>query len=234
MSGINKHSLPGWILGMALGVAFSGVVYAGTVTNPDFASGNTLNAAHMNNIKSAVNDNDTRINNLQTSSGACTKNAGDDTGGMVRVGPICVDKFLARATIGTCTGDGTTNCASVIALSTATGSAAADFSWAQAVRACANAGKRLLTPGEYMAAFISGSLSETVTDTLEFVDAMLTLSSTITANDPSSPGTASPAQGGYMGPRTAASGKVQMVTNVDYDLVNPDGGSNFLFFRCAR
>lgn len=233
----------GWVLGVLLGITCGGaIVYAGAISDT-YTTGDPLTAAKMTAVKTAVNDNDARITSngaritsLETGTGACTINAGDDVAGMVRVGPICVDKFRARATIGLCTGDGATDCAGVIAVSTATGLPAENFSWAQAVRACTNAGKRLLTPGEYMAAFFSGSLLETASDTYDFVDALLTIRSTAVGTDPSGPGVTVAAQGSYMGPAsgTAPAGLVQMISNVAYNLVNPDGGGTFLFFRCGR
>jgi hypothetical protein len=241
MSSIKKRFSVGWMGGIALGLLCGmTTVLAGSV-GVTFNTGDTLTATHMNDIATAVNDNNSRlgtaetdISNLKSSSGACAVGAGDEPGGMVRVGPLCVDKYLARADFTGCSADGTTSCGSAVAVSTSQNSPAVDMSWAQAARACANAGKRLLTPGEWMAAFISGAILETGTDSLEFVDSMLTLNSTNPATDGSSPGASSPAQGGYMGPRTAAGGKVQMVTNVDYDQVDADGSPNFLFFRCAR
>ena len=220
-----KHFSPGWILGISLGLASSGAVYAAGPITDTFTSGGTLTATQMNNIKNAVND---LQGNVPSTS--CRTNAGAVDANAVRVGSLCVDKNLARADFTGCSADGITTCGSAIALNTGVGTATTNMSWAQAVRACANAGKRLLTPGEYMAAFISGSLLETATDSLEFVDSMLTLRSTTAATDPSSGGAASPAQGGYMGPRTASGGKVQMVTNVDYDAT----GFSFIVFRCVR
>lgn len=233
MSGINKHSFLSQVLGMILGVTFSGVVYAGQVTNPTFAGNETLTAAHMNNIKTAVNANDTL-------SGACTVGAGDATDGMARVGPVCVDKYAARASFAGCALNGAgAGCATAIATSDpADGAIASGMSPAQAARACANAGKRLLTPGEWLAAFVSGALSDVVTapadatqDRMEFVDALLTIRSTNTVTDPSGPGAAIAAQGSYMGPRFDASNKVQMLSNIAYD---ETGGVTFIRFRCAR
>jgi hypothetical protein len=209
--------------GVAMALVLSSAAMGAVTT---FTSGTTISSSDMNTNFANINGNLT--------DGTCTKNAADDVGGMVRVGPICVDKYRARATIGACTGDGTTDCAGVVAVSTATGSPAADFSWAQAVRACANAGKRLLTPGEFMAAYISGALLETSDDTYDFVDAMLTIRSTNTATDPSGPGATIAAQGSYMGPVSGAGSLIQMISNVAYNLVNPDGGATFLHFRCAR
>lgn len=284
MSRNHKRSSLGWALVISLGIASSaGVVHAGSISDT-YTTGDTLTATKMNNIKTAVDDNDTRVsgviantqagalktavdanttatgnnataitnltnstttelNNLKGNyaNGSCRTNAGAVDANMVRVGPVCVDKNLARADFTGCSADGTTGCGAAIALNTGGGSPTTNMSWAQAVRACTNAGKRLLTPGEYMAAYISGSLLETLDDRLEFVDAMLSLSSTTPgvdpagdglawSGDPSGPGPSVPAQGGYMGPRTAATSKIQMITNVDYDAT----GFAFIVFRCAR
>jgi hypothetical protein len=108
----------------------------------------------------------TSVTNLQTGAGTCvTNNASDE---MVRVGPICVDKYPASlwdgntagaaavtAIPGGCATDGT-GCSGIYAQSRATsGTALKDgttITWAHAARACANAGKRLLAPGEWMMA----------------------------------------------------------------------------------
>ncbi len=83
MSGINKHSLLRWVFGMVLGVATSGIAFAGNVTGT-FTTGDTLTAAKMTEIQNAVNDNDTRVDGMQTGVPVCLT-------GMTRVGPICVD-----------------------------------------------------------------------------------------------------------------------------------------------
>lgn len=116
----------------------------------------------------------TDITNLKgnLTGGPCVPNAGDDANSMVRVGSICVDKYLARATLGTCATDGTTNCASVIAVSTAGSSAQTGASWAQAARACANAGKRLLTPSEWVTGRSLGTLNGIADGSSEWVDAV--------------------------------------------------------------
>src|SRR4030067_706375 len=86
-----------WALGISLGlVGSAGVVLAGVITDT-YTTGDTLTAAKMDAIKAAVNDNDTRINNLVgNSSGvgaACVGNNTSDE--MVRIGPLCVDKHRA-------------------------------------------------------------------------------------------------------------------------------------------
>jgi len=63
MSSSNKHSSFGWALGISLAVVCSGAVYAGSIGDT-YTAGDTLTAAKMTNVKSAVNDNDTRINAL--------------------------------------------------------------------------------------------------------------------------------------------------------------------------
>ena len=64
MSSSNKRSSFGWAFGISLGIACSaGVVQAGSIGDT-YTAGDTLTAAKMTNVKSAVNDNDTRINAL--------------------------------------------------------------------------------------------------------------------------------------------------------------------------
>ncbi len=258
MSSSKKHFSLGWVLGIALvGLASNGtVVYAGQVTNPDFIPGDTLNAAHMNDIKGAVNDNDTRvttntgnittntgnittntgnittnttaITNLQTGAGTCVGNSGDDTGGVVRVGSNCVDKFRARATLGNCAGDGRTgsDCPNVVATSTATGPALTNVSYAQAARACANAGKRLLTPGEWVMVW-------TMVSTVGITDINTDLDGEWVSSAGSGGGGASKAQGAYIGPDLGGaigSGLLGYRENADYD----DTTNSFIYFRCGR
>jgi hypothetical protein len=95
----------------ASAVVFSGALIAGPLTTPNkFASGNTVSSSQMNQnftaVKSAVDDNDTRISTnasnittlqtnvakLQTGSNCQGQDANDV---MVQVGPLCVDKYEA-------------------------------------------------------------------------------------------------------------------------------------------
>jgi hypothetical protein len=285
MSSNHKRSSLGWALGISLGIACStGVVHAGSIGD-SYATGDTLTAGKMDNIKNAVNDNDTRIsgviantlnsalktavdantaaatanataittingtnttqttdiNNLKgnLTGGTCVTNNGSDE--MVRVGSICVDKNpaslwsdnTAGATAvtvmpGGCatSGDG---CSGIFAQSRATpGTALKDattITWAIAARACANAGKRLLTPGEW---FMARSFGNTVlsgdgmfTDTYsEWVDSVQMVSTTWGV--------------GRIGPNigTAASGVVGFLAEDRYfDLPTAPAKVGF---RCAR
>ena len=55
MSNNKKLISTGWILGISLGLACStGVVYAGSIADT-YTTGDTLTAAKMTNIKTAVN-----------------------------------------------------------------------------------------------------------------------------------------------------------------------------------
>jgi hypothetical protein len=70
---------------VSLGLAFAApAAYAGD-PGAAFADGQTLNATRMNQLNSAVADNNTRITTLETAAGA-----GCGTG-MTAVGPSCVD-----------------------------------------------------------------------------------------------------------------------------------------------
>jgi len=158
-------------VGLSLGLA-GAAVYAGSIADT-YTTGDPLTATLMNNIKTAVGDNDTRITNLQGNAGAsvaCVGNAGDAADGMSRVGSLCVDKYQARVDFTGCASNGIAGCTAA-AVSTAAGSAATGMSWAQAARACANAGKRLLTSGEWMMAKSTG-VTTLASDKAEFVDGM--------------------------------------------------------------
>jgi len=148
MSSNKKRFSLGLAVGLSLGLA-GGAAYAGNIDDT-YTTGGTLTATMMDNIKNAVNDNN-------TGKGVCVGNPAVTGDTMVRVGSTCVDKYQARADFTGCSVDGNTGCAAVTAQSTSTGTAASDMSWAQAARACANAGKRLLSPGEWFVARSFGS-----------------------------------------------------------------------------
>lgn len=227
-------------------------------TLTEFTAGGTIKASEMNAnfaaVKSAVNDNQTQIDAIELdnqslhtdvaalkSGVVCVGNNPSDL--MVQVGSVCVDKFKASlwdtntatastltAIPGTCTADGT-GCSGVVAQSRETPGSAltGNVSYAQAIQACGNAGKRLLNPGEWLLAFGSGLLADiTKIDFLEFVDHITRVP------DPAGSGTppaSTPIQGTYIGPRSPANGKIQMFSNVAYDNVRTEP---FLGFRCAR
>lgn len=204
---------------------------------------NTANATNTNNIA-----------NLQgnLTGGTCVTNNPSDV--MVRVGTICVDKFKAslwdsaaagatqQASVpGTCNADGTDNggACNIVAQSRDTASVTPidgnAITWAQAQRACTNAGKRLLTPGEWMAAFSSGKASaaaggdlDTV-DKQEYVDAIALAGHTGTSTDDS---TAGKLQVGYMGVTTADAGVNANSNDFKYDATATV--ANIFGFRCAR
>jgi hypothetical protein len=230
MSGINKYSFPSWIL-VTLGLAIGGSAQAGQVTD-SFTAGNPLTAAQMTGIKNAVNDNNTRLGTAETNitnlqggvpSTTCAGNPAVTGDTMVRVGPLCVDQFRARVTSKAgCDTGGITGCGSIRAESTSGGTADSTLTWAQAVRACANAGKRLLTPGEWMAAVVRAAFSDNTIDTYEWADATYTSSSAdidIT----------SLMQVGYIGNNTANPAGISLTINA-----NIDSTGLGVFFRCAR
>lgn len=143
------------------------------------------------------------VNDLQGNvpSTSCRTNAGAVDAGATRVGPLCVDNVR--------TGGSPT--------------------WTTAVNTCRAAGKRLLKPSEYIAAFNQGVITTTGNNQYEWVDAV------------SSDGQANAAAGslagrmrvGYMGPGLAADvgvdGDIFFATNVAYD-----AGFSIVFYRCAR
>lgn len=202
MSSNKKLFSPGLILGISLGLASSGAVYATGPITDTFGTGDTLTATHMNNIKNAVND---LQGNVPSTS--CRTNAGAVDAGATRVGPLCVDNVR-------------------------TGGAA---SWSAAVTACRIAGKRLLTPGEYIAAFnvAGGTLGMTTNGTFEWVDSV---SSDGVADAIPAGGLAGRLAVGYMGPSDGVTfdpavpaGEIFYANNASYDV-----GDAIIFYRCAR
>jgi hypothetical protein len=107
-------------------------------------------------------------------------------------------------------------------------------SWIAAVNACRVLGKRLLTPGEYIAALGSGLFADMVSATpnqYEWVDS-------VSSEDASTPAGTSRGRltAGYMGPDDGntvgilAPGEIFFATNADYD----DATLTFIGYRCAR
>lgn len=229
MSIHKKRFSVGWALGIFLGIVCGGaLVYAGSIATT-YKNGDTLQAADLNAIVGALNQVQGNAGN-----GACVTNNSSDE--MVRVGPICVDKYPASlwsdasgtatdvtAIPGGCAPEGT-GCSGIVAQSRATPGTlknATAITYAQALVSCANAGKRLLTPGEWMTASAVGTATGmATTDSLEFVDGFTSATGTTVA------------QASYMGPTTAAGGKLQFVSNVAYNATNV--AWSWLGFRCAR
>jgi len=194
----------------------------------------------------------TSVTNLQTGAGTCVTNNASD--GMERVGALCVDKYPASLWDGNtagaaavtsivgCATDGGTGCGGIFAQSRATpGTALKDattITWARAARACANAGKRLLTPGEWIMArsFGSGVLSGAgmfIDGNSEWVDAVVATSPTedntgFDGNGLFGVGRMGPAIGGSGG--SQASGVVGFLASGAYT----DTGASTVGFRCAR
>lgn len=222
MSSIKKHFSVGWVAGIALGVACS--TFAGSISDT-FNTGDTLTAAAMNNIKSAVNGNVTDITALQARAAALETGAPPCPSGMSHVGSVCIDTNLDRADFTGCSLNGTTGC-TVVPTNTTGSAATNNMSWAQAARACANAGKRLPTVAEWSMGKISGILQETADGNAEFVDQVL----------PATTGTAL-MQATYVGTGLAGTpgtnGLIQAFANINYNAETATPGG-FIFFRCAR
>jgi len=146
----------GWYTGVLLGVTFSGaVVYA--VTLPyTFTDGTTASAAQVNANFAA----------LSTAIDGCPTD-------MARVGASCIDtaaQYVTAAPGSGCaeTGQGCT--ASTLTVGTAPANPPVGYSWGHAVAACTNAGKRLATGREIIAASNAGAIS--VPDgSFQYVDA---------------------------------------------------------------
>jgi hypothetical protein len=207
MSSNKKRFSLGWITGIALGLGSStALVFAVTIPNA-FTDGTATSAA-------AVNANFTALKAAVDALENCPA-------GMTRAGSICIDTLRARASFTGCDPSGTTGC-TVVPTNTG-GAAATGMSWAQAARACANAGKRLPTPGEWAAAKISGVLNagESADGTADYVGVL-------GAGDL----VADPAFGGYVGSGLAggAAGVLQFFVNATYNTTQ----AAFLGFRCAK
>jgi len=200
----------GWYTGVLLGVTFSGaVVYA--VTLPyTFTDGTTASAAQVNANFAA----------LSTAIDGCPTD-------MVRVGASCLDTAAqyVTAAAGGCAATGAGCTGSALTVGTAPASPPFAYSWGQAVAACTNAGKRLATGREIIAAANAGAV--TVPDgSFQYVDASAARSGT-TTTDLAYAGTHIFLTGGTFG----LGG-----TNTPYTEVFPKSGTSdpTVGFRCAK
>lgn len=135
----------GWYTGALLGVTFSGaVVYAVTLPHT-FTDGTTISASQVNANFAALS---TAIDGCPTE--------------MVRVGASCIDtaaNYVTAATSGCgVSGAGCTGSALTVGTAPASPTPFA-YSWGQAVAACTNAGKRLASGAEIIAASNAGSIT---------------------------------------------------------------------------
>ncbi|MBI3899659.1 MAG: hypothetical protein HY308_15380 [Gammaproteobacteria bacterium] len=251
MKATNKRFSLGWTSGIVLGIASSAViVFAANVSDDyNYSAGSTISSSDvntkLNHLKTAINDNNTRITALEGGIGAaCTGNNASDE--MVRVGSICVDKHPASlwsapgdgatavtAIPGTCTIEGT-GCADVVAQSRATPGSAVNntLTYGQAAIACANAGKRLLTAGEWITARATGNLTDITDGHAEWIDNLLSGSIKKKASD-NPTDDSRPAAAGYIGQKLATvgtAGVVQLFNDISYN----GTGFSWLGFRCAR
>jgi hypothetical protein len=225
MSSIKKHFSVRTLIGLALGLAFSApATFAGQITDV-YATGQTLTTTTMDNIKSAVNDNNSRVTALETGAPPCPS-------AMSRVGSICIDTNLARVDLTGCSNDGATGCTNA-AVSQSTGTAAL-ATWAQAAHACANAGKRLPTPGEWVSAKLTAPTGIDIADgQAEWIDYLAPVITALPTDTAANTSSSKQALAGYIGSSLgtgAGADVVQMFANVGYSANNP----GFINFRCAR
>lgn len=206
MDSNRKRFSLGWYTGVILGIAASGAaVYAVTLPH-NFTDGSTASAAQVNANFQALKD----------AIDGCTTD-------MVRVGSTCVDKDAQVATTVPpgCqpTGKG---CNAIVVQSQATaGNTNLPFSWGQAVAACTNAGKRLASGREIIAAYNAGAV--TIADgSYLFVDASA-------ARD------AQEYAGTFAFLRNDGTGVFELGgTQTPYTQTWPNTIPNVVAFRCAR
>lgn len=208
MNTSKKRFSLGWHVGLALGVVAGtgAAVYAVTIPNT-FTDGQTASAAAVNANFQALKD----------AIDGCTA-------GMVRVGSSCVDtaaQYITAAPGAGCNASGNGCTAATLTVGTAPASPPVPISWGHAVAACTNAGKRLATGREIIAAANAGSI--TVPDTtVQYVDA----SAARSGGDLS-----------YAGTHLFLSGTTYQLggTNTPYIEVFPkDTTEPTVAFRCAR
>jgi len=207
MSSNSKKFVAGLAAAFVLGVVSAATPVLAAEITETFATNDTLTAAKMNAIKNAANDTNTRLGTAEgtiTTLGTRVTALENCPANMTRVASVCVDN--TRVSNG-------------------------NVAWQDAVGVCRTAGKRLLTPGEYVAALNSGSFADMVSATpnqFEWVDAVSSTTST-GATDGTSFGRLT---AGYMGPDNGTillAGEIFFATNAAYDAV-----FSFIGYRCAR
>lgn len=196
-------------LGCALGLTL-GVTFSGAAlaAGPITDNFTSGNALTAAQMTTIRNAVNDLLGNVPSTS--CRTNAGAVDTGATRVGPLCVDNVRQPA----------------------------NQTWNAAVNFCRNAGKRLMTPGEYMAAKnqAGAALGMNTNGELEWVDAVASKDAPAAPNTGTSRGRLTV---GYMGPQTAINiggndpvpvdGEIFFATNINYDTP-----SAFIFYRCAR
>lgn len=146
MKTTKKRFSLGWYIGLALGVAAGtgAAVYAVTIPNT-FSDGQTASAAAVNANFQALAD---AINGCPSD--------------MARVGASCIDTAASYVTTATegcaASGAGCTGSAITVGDAPATPTPFS-YSWGQAVAACTNAGKRLASGREIIAAHNAGIIT---------------------------------------------------------------------------
>ena len=186
-------------IGCALGLTL-GVTFSGAA----LATGPIIDTFTGGNPLTAAQMNNIKnaVNDLQGNvpSTSCRVNAGTVDAGATRVGPLCVEN-ATRATA----------------------------FWSAAVATCNTAGKRLLTPGEYMAAKAQAAGAFGMTNgVFEWVDSV---SSDSSADITLAGGSAGRLTVGYMGPddgTNITAGDVFYGNNAIYD------ATHSFVYRCAR
>ena len=231
MTSNKKRSSLGLAFAVSLGLASTGTVVNASSIADSYATGDTLTAAKMTNIKTAVGDNDARItgviNNTQTGT---LKTQVDKIDGIIantQAGALKtqVDKISGIESDVAALKSGTPTCGTSM---TRVGPTcvdnthqAANQTWNDAVAFCRGQGKRLMTPGEYAAAHGLGTITDMTV--YEWVDA--------TAH--AIAGTGFTMYVGAVGPDPGDATKLQSYVNYTFDNRTADDISN-VFFRCAR
>lgn len=211
MNTSKKRFSLGWHIGLALGVVAGtgAAVYAVTIPNT-FTDGQAASAAAVNANFQALKD----------AIDGCTTD-------MVRVGSSCIDtaaQYITAAPGSGCAATGAGCAASTLTVGTAPATPPVPYSWGQALAACTNAGKRLATGAEIIAAS-NASIIAVSDGTVQYVDA------SAPRPDPNGDLT-------YAGTHIFLTGSNFQLggTNTPYTEVFPKAGTTdpTVAFRCAR